>query len=686
MAQNAPADPPSGGRPLAAPQSGRVLDNLWMAASSPRLTIALAVVLALTFAVAGVLPQLPAGSDPLTASRWLSSATARYGRLGARLAGSGFFDVLNGPWIIALLALSGWHLILRVAIQGRRMVAPRRSPIPVAPQGLPFELAHLPVGMDGVQLEVEALAAGGPRGSVVADPSGARPRVDVYLERRHRAAVGPLMTYLGPLLVVLGLLWNSLGGWRVTGVTLIPGRTVQPAQAGGLALSLVDAGSSDGARPGVISFARGGETRYRWLGYGRPATWGAVWVAQAGGGPALAVQASTGGKLLPVESLEAQAAPAESLHLRFGKAESEQGFALPAANLVFRVVSYENLADRGIGRPVFLIEGYQGTDPTPGLSALVEDSETIEWQGVALALQREAYVVADLAAMPGLPLLGLGALALLAGAAVTAWGGLTRTWLDVAAEGDGSVVAVRVAAPAVGQAEVARVAARISAAAIAARKDAAGEAGSKAGGEADRLPASGLGAHWRQVAGVLAGALVLVGLAALALCNAGELAPQGPPWIVILYAAFAALGLGALAPAAIQSLWFMWHSDRHSEIAGSALFEAALPGAGLPGIAQGLRGRAGDPGRAVSLAAFPLLTAALLLGSLRELFVFAAPVRPVAAQMWLWAAWLLATAYFHATSGWRPLRVPAWLAPVLIVAAFIAGIAACLTAPSLLNL
>ncbi|MGE5603381.1 MAG: hypothetical protein ACM30E_10035, partial [Nitrososphaerales archaeon] len=447
-------------------------------------------------------------------------------------------------------------------------------------------------------------------------------------------------------------------GWRVTDVTLIPGRAVQPAPAGGLALSLVDPGSADGARPGVVSLARGSQTRNAWLGYGRPARWGAVWVAQRSSGPALAVRASANGSPLTVESLEGQAAPVESLHLRFGQAESEQAFTIPARNLAFRVVSYESLADRGIGRPVFLVEGYQGTDPAPALNELVEDARVIEWQGVALTLQREAYVVVDLAAMPGLPLLLLAALVLLVGTAVTAWGGLTRTWLNAAAERDGSVLAVRVAAPAVGQTEVARIAASLAATME----------------EDPPIRARGL-ARVRQVAYVLVGALLFAALGALVLRGAAPLALPAPAWILILHAACAVVGLGALVVAAGQSVWFALRGNRLSDVADPTLHSPV----------HGLRGRAGDPGRAISLAAFPLLTVAVLLGSLWGLFVFASPIRPAGVEMWLWVAWLLAAAYLHATSGWRPLRAPAWLAPVLVVAALVAGIAACLAAPSLLT-
>jgi hypothetical protein len=659
MALNASTDPPSSGPLTAGPQHVPLLDRLWNAASSSQLTIALAVLLAFTFAIAAVLPQLPAGIDPSVASQWLSTTAARYGRLGPFLSSTGLFDIFAGPWIITLLSISALHLALRVANQARRL-ARRSGGIPLAPQGLPFELVHLPFEVDAVRGQLETLASVWEQNAaIVADTSAARPRADAYFERHTWTSVGPLLTYFGPLLVVFGLLWNTLVGWRVTDVTLIPGRTVQPSQAAGLALSLVDPGSADSARPGVVSLTRGSETRHAWLGYARPVTWGTVWLAQRGSGPALAVRASAAGAALQLQSLQGEAVPLDSLHLRFGQNESEQAFSIPSRNLAFRVVSYEGLADRGIDRPVFLVEGYQGSDPIPGLNELVEDSKTIEWQGASLTLQREAYVVVDLAAMPGLPLLLLGALVLLAGVSITAWGGLTRTWLNAAAERDGTLLAVRVAAPALGQAEVARVASALAAPA-----------------EAGRLVAKPLRALLTYAAYTLAGALLLAVLSAIAIREAGPAALRGQTWPMGLFGTTAFLGLGALVAGSVQSLWFAVRGTRLTDV----------PDPTLPGPLQGLRGRAGDPGRGVSLAAFPLLTAALFVGSLWGLLAFAAPVRPLAGQMWLWVAWLLAAGYFHATSGWRPLRAPAWLAPVLAIAAVAAALAACLAAPSLLTL
>jgi ABC-type transport system involved in cytochrome c biogenesis permease subunit len=221
------------------------------------------------------------------------------------------------------------------------------------------------------------------------------------------------------------------------------------------------------------------------------------------------------------------------------------------------------------------------------------------------------------------------------------------------------LLAVRVAAPAVGQAEVVRL------------------AGAMASPVGD---ISGAGkretAIVRYALYTLAGAILLLGLGGLALRGTVSFPAQARSWSLVLHMALAILGLGAFVVAAAQSLWFALRADNPAEALDPA----------LPAQAQGMRGRPGDPGRAVCLAAFPLLTAAVILGSLWGLLASASPVRPVASEMWLLAAWFLGAAYFHASSGWRPLRISVWLAVLLVMAALLAGIAAVLAAPSLLTL
>jgi len=603
------------------------------------MTITLAALLAFTFALAAASPQLRTGLEPGGSSLWMK----------------------------ILLAVTALNLILRVANQAERLFRGSTPGIPLAPQGLPFELVHSHDPLPAIEARLESLPGSSRLQIEKGTGSMTRPRTDAYTDRRAWAAIGPLLTYAGPLLILGGLLWNSMAGWRASDIALTTGTPVHPAQAGSPALTLIDASGSGEERPVVLELTRGVASSYFWLGYDRPIIRQGVWVVQRDSGPALSVRAEAEGRSLSLQPLEPGSAAGETLHLRFRQNESEQGFSLADRGLAFRVVSFESLPDRAIAGPVFLIEGYRGSDPTPQLSELIEETGAVEWDGVTLTLQRDRYVVVDLAAVPGWPLMLLGGLLLLCGAAVTAWAGMTRTWINAAADRDGTQVAVRVAAPARGQDMVSRIAAALAVSNESSPEETTAERSTIS--EAWQTPRV---LHLLPASIMLGGAIVLAGVSIL---GAVPSAPQADAWTFILRNALAGAGLAAWIPAmAASALW---------AVRSGAPAEAVDPL--LPPDARGMRGRTGDPGRAIALASFPLLTAALLLGGTGDMLAFAAPWRAVPGELWVLAAWCMGAAYLHATSGWRPLRLPAWLPASLAAATLLAGVAAVLAAASVLR-
>lgn len=604
------------------------------------MTIALAALLAFTFALAAAFPQLRAAIGP---------------------------DA-PGLWMKILLCITVLTLILRVANQAERLFRRPTPGIPLAPQGLPFELVHSHDPLPAIQARMEALPGSGSQLRLEKSAeSTTRPRTDAFTGRQPWAAIGPLLTYAGPLLILAGLLWSSMAGWRASDIVLATGTPVHPAQAESTTLTLIEASGSGDERPAVLELARGTASSYFWLSYERPVISKGTWVVQRASGPALSVRAEAEGRTLRLQPLEASSAAGETLHLRFTQNESEQGFSVAERGLAFRVVSYESLPDRAITGPVFLVEGYRGSDATPQLSELVGETGAVEWEGVTLTLQRDRYVVVDLAAVPGWPVTLLGGLLLLAGAAVTAWAGMTRVWINAVADRDGTQVAVRVAAPAKGQDLVSRLAA-----ALAVSGDASPEVTTASRGTV--LEAWQASTLLRPIpaAIVLSGAAVLAGVSIL---GAAGSAPYSGAWTFMLRNALAGAGLAAWIPALAAS--FTW------ALRSRAPAEAVDPL--LPPDAHGMRGRTGDPGRAVALAAFPLLTAALLLGGIGDLLAFATPWRVTPGELWVLAAWCMGAAYLHATSGWRPLRLPAWLPVGLAAATLAAGVAAVLAAASVLR-
>jgi|GEM_PF-1980689 len=130
------------------------------------------------------------------------------------------------------------------------------------------------------------------------------------------------------------------------------------------------------------------------------------------------------------------------------------------------------------------------------------------------------------------------------------------------------------------------------------------------------------------------------------------------------------VGLGGWLPAlAASTLWSL----------GSVL---ARPHAGLsrPQIASS----ASDPGRVAALFSFPWLTAVGLVGMMWNLAAHTTVVQIVPGDLWCIIAWLTGGIYLHATSGWRPLPLPPWLATVLAAVTAAAAVLAALSAPTVL--
>lgn len=392
----------------------RTLDALWYACSAPQTLIALATLLAGALAFAALVPQQ---------------------------------DVLNRPWLRGLLAALAFNLALRAAAQARYLISLRR-PVQLrpAPAGLPLQRSAFPAPLAAALARAEAALHG--RFSRVASESDTT-HAQLYAERGRLGAAGPLLAYGGALALLAGLAIDAAAGWRTANLFLAPGNTATLSQAPGLQVTVTEiTGGANGAGTS-LTLARDGAGKAIRIGYARPARWGNLWLTQQATGPALAVSATDQDQHpLLLQSLAAGGAGGETLRVLFQQAQSEQAFAIPDRNLAFRVVSYAALPERGIGRPVYLVEGYRGDDPAPALSELVEDAGTLTLDKVTLALRRDRYAEIRAAYLPGLPPVLAGALLLLAGALLSARRGPVRLWAALAATAGTVTAAVHTAAAA----------------------------------------------------------------------------------------------------------------------------------------------------------------------------------------------------------------------------------------------
>jgi hypothetical protein len=372
---------------------GSVLDTLWYAGSALETLMVLLALLALTMGAAALFPQQPPALQGASAERWLVATANSYPGLGSFMRQIGVFAISGSLWLRILTAALAFNVALRLAIQAATLAQVAR------------EHRNPPVAVE----------------SAIRNPQSAIP-----------ATVGPLLAYLGTLILLAGLFVNSIAGWRTAEIALAPGESTTLGRAGAPWLSVEELTGGEPnptARIGLAVRENEKPARTGLTATGQPLRQGNLWIALRSAGPALQASAKDSrGRPLFLQSLQpgdagglSEGEVSEEVHLLFSQTEAEQEFALPSANLTFRVVSYPSLPERGINVPVFLIEVYEGNEPAPALSDFVVDNAILVLNGSTLDLRRDRYAIVEAAYLPGLIPFLLGWLAIFCGLILTLW-------------------------------------------------------------------------------------------------------------------------------------------------------------------------------------------------------------------------------------------------------------------------
>lgn len=397
-------------------------------------TLAVVLALAVLAVLLGVLlPQAPAETARQSTARWMAETASRYGSLGSWLQAAGLFDLWNSPWLWGLLGLLAFVLLLRLGLAlgeaRQRLHRPDAAAVARQAQRWPFHAAV------AVEIPAEAAAdelAGDLRSEgwrVAAAAAGGT--THVVAERSAWGLLAGPLFYLGLLAVLAGLWLGQWTGWREAGVILAPGQPVRLSQDDTLVVS---------AQPAAAGAAAAGILVQR---DGQPAierafsAWGAVRAAgvsirRTGTGQALSVSArDAAGNTLQLQPVDRRGSPQSSLTLVFSQPRAEQLFLAPASGLVFSVVAFSALPERGFSGPTFLVQAFPSGQQTPVANQFIEGDANLVVGGEVYSLVTALYTTVTVSRNPGLPaLIAGGALALVA-AVLALWRPPGRLLLNV---------------------------------------------------------------------------------------------------------------------------------------------------------------------------------------------------------------------------------------------------------------
>jgi hypothetical protein len=421
------------------------IDRLYRFAASDWLLTVVLGLTALALLLSVLVPQAPPATAQQSAERWLAETASRYGGFGGAMQAAGLFDLWHSPWLQALLAVLTFCLLLRLGLAVGDAWRRLRRPDPAAAAG---EALRWPLHAD-VTLEKDADAAAvelasdlhseGWRVARAGDGAAAH----LVAERSAAGILAAPLLYLGLLAALAGLWLGQQAGWREAGVVLAPGQPVRLSQDDTLVISTQPAPAGEVANEFVVQ--RDGQpaeqTAFSVLGAGRAA---GVSIRRTGVGQALTVSArdATGAavQLQPV----ARSGPAQSsLTLVFDQPRAEQLFLAPASELVFSVVAFPALPERGFSGPTFLVQAFPAGQQAPIANEFIQNSADLAIDDAIFSLAAGSFVTVEVSRNPGWPATVVGVALALAAALLAVWRPAGRLSLAIRRQRHGAQVDAR---------------------------------------------------------------------------------------------------------------------------------------------------------------------------------------------------------------------------------------------------
>jgi cytochrome c biogenesis protein ResB len=400
----------------------------------------LAAVLALTalaLLLSLLLPQAPPETAQQSPVSWLAETSTRYSSLGGLMQAAGLFDLRHSPWLRVLLGLLAFILLLRLGLAVAAAWQRLRRPDPAA--------AALHAQKWPWQVEVAVADNTAAAAAELADDlrnegwrvTSAASEQATYLaaERSPWGVLAAALLYLGLLAVLAGLWLGQWAGWREAGIVLAPGQSVRLSQDDTLVLA------ARAGEDGVLVQRDGGPAQERSLAALGTANVAGVLIRRTGAGQALIVHAQDlAGAALPLQAVERREPPQDALTLVFDQPRAEQVFLAPASELVFSVVAFPALPERGFSGPTYLVQAFPAGQQTPIANQFIEGDANLAIGDAIYTLSTGRFIVVEVSRNPGLPVIIAGAALALLAAVLALWRPAGRLAITVQGQRHGASV------------------------------------------------------------------------------------------------------------------------------------------------------------------------------------------------------------------------------------------------------
>jgi hypothetical protein len=404
---------------------------LWQIVTSNRFLSVLLLVLAVALLLAVWLPQTSAGELDFDIA-WQAQIQRRFGgdtwfdALRSPLQALGAFYVTDAAWFRLLLAFVFVSLFARLVDSAERLWQGRRGDVP------PNDLSWIPLKGDLDEL-IHTLQK---RRFRIAFSGGAQDGEELSeavacADRWPWADVGPVLIYLGGLVVLLGVAVTALRGWEIGPLRLTAGESVSLGNGSGLLLRL-DELTQDGQQgSGQLSSQASALANASDLAVGHPLKGDGSGAYLVKSGPALRIQATWGNAQVLELVTESDQEGQEELVLTFSEGEPRYAVGVPEADLVLLLTMPQPIQVGALPK----IQVFESGSGQPTLEQDASADTVLKIGDVSFVLTPIPYAEMRVVHDPGAFWLQLGIVCLIVG---VVWRGLwppRRGWLRCRPDG-----------------------------------------------------------------------------------------------------------------------------------------------------------------------------------------------------------------------------------------------------------